>query len=83
LLAALNKGGAVTSGLRKVDPSQMTHKNPELRTNSVVPDKKTPPAVKTKPGSLAQTPKKPARTELEDGNKWIIASDLLKTAISL
>ena len=34
-----------------------------------------PPAVKAKPGALTQT-KKPARTELEDGKKWIIVSAL-------
>lgn len=70
LIASLNRGGAVTSGLRKVDASQMTHKNPELRQSGVVADKKEPPAVKPKPG--AQAPKKPARFELEDGNKWIV-----------
>lgn len=53
----------------------MTHKNPELRATGAVPDtKKTPPAVKAKPGSLAQTPKKPPRLELEDGNKWMVVS---------
>ncbi|WWC85656.1 uncharacterized protein L201_000522 [Kwoniella dendrophila CBS 6074] len=73
LLADLNKGGSVTSGLRKVDPSQMTHKNPELRSSSVVPDgasgKKAPP-LKPKPG--AAPAKKPAKLELEDGNKWMV-----------
>ncbi|WWC57997.1 uncharacterized protein I303_100532 [Kwoniella dejecticola CBS 10117] len=73
LLADLNKGGAVTSGLRKVDKSQMTHKNPELRQSSVVPDgasgKKTPPTLKPKPGAVV---KKPAKLELEDGSKWMI-----------
>lgn len=29
-------GGDVTKGLRKVDKSEMTHKNPELRASSVV-----------------------------------------------
>lgn len=33
LLGELSKG---TSGLRKVDKSEMTHKNPELRAGSVV-----------------------------------------------
>lgn len=51
----------------------MTHKNPELRTSSVVQEsKRTAPAVKAKPVPLAQGPKKQARTELEEGNKWII-----------
>lgn len=37
LFAELSKGGAITSGLKKVDKSQMTHKNPALRGSSVVP----------------------------------------------
>ncbi|WWD05994.1 hypothetical protein V865_004079 [Kwoniella europaea PYCC6329] len=71
LLADLNKGGAVTAGLKKVDASQMTHKNPDLRSSSVVPDnaRKAPP-LKPKPG--AAPAKKPAKLELEDGNKWMI-----------
>ncbi|EIW73160.1 hypothetical protein TREMEDRAFT_42219 [Tremella mesenterica DSM 1558] len=76
LLAALNRGGAVTSGLKKVDPSQMTHKNPDLRASGTVPDtsvKRSPPALKPKPGSSAPTTtKKPARLELEGGNKWLV-----------
>ena len=58
----------------------MTHKNPGLRALGSVPDKKIPPAVKAKPGALTRTvstPKKPARTELEEGNKWIIVSPLV------
>lgn len=35
IFAALSKGDGVTSGLKKVDKSQMTHKNPELRGSSV------------------------------------------------
>jgi adenylyl cyclase-associated protein len=38
-LAELNKGTAVTSGLKKVDPTMQTHKNPNLRASSVVTDK--------------------------------------------
>ncbi|WVN85960.1 uncharacterized protein L203_101118 [Cryptococcus depauperatus CBS 7841] len=74
LLADLNRGGAVTSGLRKVDPSQMTHKNPQLRSGSTVSTdnaKRPAPPVKPKPGSFV-TAKKPAKIELEAGNKWII-----------
>jgi adenylyl cyclase-associated protein len=36
LFAELNKGGDITSGLKKVEKSQMTHKNPALRASSVV-----------------------------------------------
>jgi len=38
LFAELNKGSDITKGLKKVDRSQMTHKNPELRGSSVVRD---------------------------------------------
>lgn len=54
LFAEINKGGTgITSGLKKVDQSQMTHKNPALRTASTVPD-----AVKTKSSTFGV--KKPA-----------------------
>jgi len=73
----------VTSGLRKVDPSQMTHKNPELRSQAAVVDasKNAPPQVKVKPGALAQAPEKPPRMTLEDGNKWIVVSYQLRETI--
>ena len=65
----LNRGESVTSGLKKVDKSQMTHKNPELRATSVV----KADAVKSAPApkAAAAAPKKPARTAL-DGNKWVV-----------
>ena len=72
----LNKGDAVTKGLRKVDKSEMTHKNPSLRAGAVVTDKdatsrgKSPaPGKKPKPESMRV--KKPPKKEL-DGNKWLI-----------
>ncbi|KNC76844.1 hypothetical protein SARC_10680 [Sphaeroforma arctica JP610] len=73
LFAEINKGGAVTSGLKKVDKSQMTHKNPELRASSKVeaaPEKETKkPAAPSKFGAGAKkgTPK----CEL-DGKKWLV-----------
>lgn len=39
VFAQLNKGESVTSGLKKVDKSQMTHKNPALRASGTVPEK--------------------------------------------
>ncbi|BEI82609.1 hypothetical protein CcaverHIS002_0304770 [Cutaneotrichosporon cavernicola] len=78
LLADLNRGAGITSGLRKVDASEQMHKNPELRTSSAVadntsPKRPTPPPTKPKPASFSKTPpKKPARTELEGGSKWIV-----------
>lgn len=77
VFSELNKGEAVTKGLRKVDKSQMTHKNPSLRASSVVPDKedahgrgKSPaPGKKPKPETLRV--KKPP-VKLLEGNKWTV-----------
>lgn len=80
----LNQGPSVTAGLRKVDKSEMTHKNPSLRAGSTVPDgsgsqtslsstnsrgKSPVPSKKPKPDNMRT--KKPPRREL-DGNKWIV-----------
>lgn len=62
LFSELNQGGNVTSGLKKVDRSQMTHKNPELRSTSVV---------KTVEKEVAVKETNPPRLEL-DGNKWAV-----------
>jgi adenylyl cyclase-associated protein len=81
----LNKGEAVTKGLRKVNPDQMTHKNPALRREAAVPTRsasqssvasdlraKSPaPRKQPKPESMRQ--KKPPVKKL-DGNKWVIVS---------
>jgi len=69
LFAALNKGGDITSGLKKVDKSQMTHKNPELRGTSVVPGEKAAAPKETK--APAADADKPAKFALE-GNKWAV-----------
>lgn len=82
VFAELSKGEGVTSGLKKVDPSQMTHKNPSLRSSSQVPERSdssgsvggrgvspAPPGKKPKPEAFRT--KKPPKKEL-DGNKWII-----------
>lgn len=74
----LSKGESVTAGLRKVDPSQQTHKNPSLRAGAAVPPtrsdsrssgKSLVPGKRPKPENMRT--KKPPRKEL-DGNKWII-----------
>lgn len=78
----LNRGEAVTAGLRKVDKSQMTHKNPSLRASSTVAgsdinrSRSPGPEIKPKPPSMRQSSttssiKKEGRKEL-DGNKWLI-----------
>ncbi|KAI0176069.1 adenylate cyclase associated N terminal-domain-containing protein [Hypoxylon sp. FL1284] len=74
VFSELNKGESVTKGLRKVDKSEMTHKNPSLRASSTVSDssargKSPAPGKKPKPESMRV--KKPPKKEL-DGNKWTI-----------
>ncbi|OAQ98335.1 hypothetical protein LLEC1_05416 [Akanthomyces lecanii] len=74
VFSELNKGSAVTKGLRKVDKSEMTHKNPSLRTNTSVPaasDRSKSPAPGKKPKPESMRMKKPSKKVLE-GNKWII-----------
>ncbi|KAI1626212.1 adenylate cyclase associated N terminal-domain-containing protein [Exophiala viscosa] len=71
----LNQGSAITAGLKKVDKSEMTHKNPSLRGAPPAPQRsesqssrgKSP--IPKKPDSLRS--KKPGRKEL-DGTKWIV-----------
>ncbi|KAK5074758.1 suppressor of rasval19 [Lithohypha guttulata] len=76
----LNQGDGVTKGLRKVDRSEMTHKNPSLRAGSAVPQRSASqtslgsgrsksPMPARKPESLKG--KKPGKKEL-DGQKWIV-----------
>ncbi|PGH11528.1 hypothetical protein AJ80_07094 [Polytolypa hystricis UAMH7299] len=76
----INQGSDITSSLRKVDKSEMTHKNPSLRAGSLVPERtnsqgsvsrgKSPaPSKKPKPESMRV--KKPPRMQ-RDGNKWYI-----------
>jgi hypothetical protein len=79
VFAELNRGADVTKGLRKVEKSEMTHKNPALRASSTVPSTTSPtlgkkPTKPAKPHSLST--KKPAKFALE-GNKWIIVIAIL------
>lgn len=78
----LSQGEAVTSGLRKVDPSQQTHKNPSLRASSAIPPARSDsqssasgrgksPLPRKSPKPESMRTKKPPRQEL-DGNKWIV-----------
>lgn len=70
VFAELNRGEAVTKGLRKVDKSQMTHKNPSLRTTAIV--KETKPNTSTAINKSATTQvRRPPRKELE-GTKWVV-----------
>lgn len=87
IFAQLNRGEAVTTGLKKVDKSQMTHKNPALRATGPVPERRQSsdslssqkskgPGTKPKPEAMrakSGTGKKEGRKEL-DGSKWFIVS---------
>ncbi|KAL0580251.1 suppressor of rasval19 [Marasmius crinis-equi] len=73
VFAELNRGAEVTKNLRKVDKSEMTHKNPELRASSVVPSSVGSGAAAKKPLRPAKPQalmgKKPAKFALE-GKAW-------------
>lgn len=80
----INQGSSVTAGLRKVDKSEMTHKNPSLRAGNTVPERSNSqgsigssasrgksPLPSKKPKPEAMRVKKPPRKQLE-GSKWIV-----------
>ncbi|KAI8337319.1 adenylate cyclase associated N terminal-domain-containing protein [Blakeslea trispora] len=73
VFAEINKGSSVTANLRKVDKSEMTHKNPSLRAGSSVTTPTSPkrqgPPTPNKPDKY--TLKKAAKTSLE-ANKWVV-----------
>ncbi|KAK3815584.1 MAG: adenylate cyclase associated N terminal-domain-containing protein [Linnemannia elongata] len=79
VFAQLNQGEAITAGLRKVDKRKRAHKNPELRTSSMVTSslgkpsstERTGPGTPLKPASLIL--KKPPKLALE-GNKWVVGN---------
>ncbi|ORZ31027.1 adenylate cyclase associated N terminal-domain-containing protein [Catenaria anguillulae PL171] len=68
LFAALNVGSNITAGLKKVDKSQMVHKNPELRASGVVKAVDKPTTTVAAPAAKVV---KPPKFELQ-GNKWVI-----------
>jgi len=70
LFAELNKGTAVTAGLKKVTSDMQTHKNPSLREGPKPFVKQSSPTTRSSPAK--QTPSvKPPRFELE-GRKWYV-----------
>lgn len=73
LLNEINRGADVTKGLRKVEKSQMTHKNPELRKHhTAVPFQSKNTAYKPVGMKKAAAPKRPPKFCLEDGKKWVV-----------
>jgi adenylyl cyclase-associated protein len=87
VFSQLNVGSSVTSGLRKVDNSQMTHKNPSLRASGVI--KATDSPSKPENSVTADVKKKKLEPKMTlEGNKWIIENfenkhDIRVTDVSL
>jgi len=72
LFAALNAGGDITKGLKKVSDDQKTHKNPALRAGAVVQEKEVKAAdIISKPSTGAKVADLPPKVALE-GNKWAV-----------
>uniref|UniRef100_A0A8C7G783 CAP, adenylate cyclase-associated protein 1 (yeast) n=1 Tax=Oncorhynchus kisutch TaxID=8019 RepID=A0A8C7G783_ONCKI len=71
LFASLNKGADVTKGLKHVPKDQMTHKNPNLRTQTGPVRTGPKPFTTSKPAvtAAASSRKLPPVLEL-DGKKW-------------
>ncbi|KAH9056661.1 adenylate cyclase associated N terminal-domain-containing protein [Lactarius vividus] len=73
--ASASATGDVTKNLRKVDKSEMTHKNPALRASSIVPSTVVSTTASKKPIRPAKPQalmgKKPPKFALE-GNKWAV-----------
>ncbi|KAF8212397.1 cyclase-associated protein [Mycena galopus ATCC 62051] len=86
VFAELNRGEDVTKGLRKVNKSEMTHKNPALRASSVVPSSTgsaglcLKPMKPSKPSALSG--KKPAKFTLE-GKNWSIEYQENETSLTV
>lgn len=81
LFGELNKGDGVTAGLKKVDKSQMTHKNPALRATSVVPASSAPaPAASTSAARGNAAPLGPPKLEL-DSKKWVVENHVGNNSI--
>jgi len=75
LFASINQGEGITSALKKVDASQMTHKNPELRTSSVVNEddiSKSKTKATTKTTTTTKAVKKEPVLQCEAGKKWVV-----------
>uniref|UniRef100_A0A1I7YXM6 Adenylyl cyclase-associated protein n=1 Tax=Steinernema glaseri TaxID=37863 RepID=A0A1I7YXM6_9BILA len=68
LFAEINKGSAITAGLKKVTADMQTHKNPTLRQQATVPAKTAAkPAAGVAP---KQEIVRPPKIELENGKQW-------------
>jgi len=83
LFSALNKGGAITSGLKKVSDDQKTHKNPNLRAGGTVAAKEEKStATKSAGGGGANRFNGTPKLALE-GNKWIVEYQVGNPSITI
>ncbi|WKY14372.1 hypothetical protein Q1695_000150 [Nippostrongylus brasiliensis] len=69
LFAELNKGEAVTAGLRKVTADMQTHKNPALRESSRVTAEAVSHPAKS-PAAPSPAVRRDPLIELKDGKQW-------------
>lgn len=72
LFKDLQKGEGITSHLKKVDRSQMTHKNPELRAGNVVKDDDVKKSGSPKKAWAPPSAAKPPVIELQNNKKWVV-----------
>jgi len=72
LFRDLQKGEGITAHLKKVDRSQMTHKNPELRAGNVVRDDDIKKSGSPKKAWAPPAAAKPPLIELQNSKKWVV-----------
>lgn len=70
LLGQLNQGLSITSTLKKVDKSQMTHKNPSLRNTDVAPEQPPPSSRQAAEKPKPEQQKKKTPIKRFDNHKW-------------
>lgn len=75
LFAQINQGADITKGLKKVTADQQTHKNPSLRSTSVVPDKPSAGTHATPAAQPKTQTRLPPKLALE-GKKWMVENQV-------
>lgn len=72
LFASINKGEDITKGLRKVNPEQMTHKNPGLRASNTVPETMKNLSLAENNKATAVAASKGNEKLCLEGKKWLV-----------
>ena len=78
----ISKGADVTKGLKKVDRSQMTHKNPELRNQPGLAPKEKKAAAPAKAAAAKDAVKKPPSLELTKGTWFCVSLSVRSSAFA-